>query len=371
VSGCDVANEVTCPEFSAEGQFGANLDIDANVKTFMAAAGTLQVLADDIVADVSAACIDIAVAAGRDSSKWDGKEGSELVKAACDEASLGLDAAFAAAGNASLQVLVEGGECKVSVDATADCYAKCDVEGKCTPGELEVQCEPGKLAGKCEGTCKGSCEGGSVTCNGACSATCTGTCTERCIGKCDGADSQDKCNGTCEGQCTGSCGGTCSGSCEVQEASCQGTCTGECSVEFQEPYCTGKVTEPSCDIDAECKANCQASVQAEAVCTPPKVTVNVIGEGTATLSAVADALAKHLPVLIETSAERGEIAVDAAETLATSGEAIVNGAAELSVKAGACAIAAATAAANASIEIKVSVQASASVSSSAGARTSQ
>ncbi|MBK8252841.1 MAG: hypothetical protein IPK82_09250 [Polyangiaceae bacterium] len=368
VSGCDVAKEVGCPEFSAEGEFGANLDIDADVRTFMVAAGTLSVLGDDMVASVSAACVDIATAAGRDPSAWDGKEGSELVKAACDEATLGLDAVFAAAGNASLQVYVTGGECRVDVDASADCYAKCDVSGQCTPGELEVQCEPGKLAGSCSGSCSGSCEGGTIACQGECSATCTGSCNAECIGKCDGADSTGVCNGECVGQCRGTCDGTCSGSCTYQELTCEGTCTGNCSVEFQEPYCTGKIVEPSCDLDAECKAQCEASIQAEAVCTPPDVDIAIVGEGTAELAAVVDALVVHLPILIELGVERGQVAVDAATSLADSGQAIVDKAGELTVKAGVCAAVAADAAIAASINIEVSVKASASVSSSAGAR---
>ena len=260
VSGCGVAKEVGCPEFSASANFGESLEIDADVKTFMMAAGQLEILGNAMVADVSAACVDIATAAGRDSSTWSGLEGSELVEVACQEADAGFTAVLAAAGDVSIQFLVEGGECKVSLEATADCYAQCDVSGECTPAQLEAKCEPGKLAGTCSGECTGRCEGGTVTCQGSCSATCTGTCDANCVGKCNGTESSGACDGECVGQCTGTCDGSCSGSCEYTGLTCEGTCHGECSVDFQAPYCEGKFTPPECDLDAECKANCETSV---------------------------------------------------------------------------------------------------------------
>jgi hypothetical protein len=367
VSGCGVAQDVACPEFTAEGNFGESLDIDVDVKTFMQAAGRLEILGEQMVADVGAACVDIATAAGRDPATWANLEGSELVEIACQEADAGVQAALAAAGNVSIEFLVEGGECKASLTATADCYAQCDVSGQCTPGQLEAQCEPGKLAGSCSGECTGSCEGGTIACQGECSATCTGSCAGSCIGRCDGTESSGQCAGECDGRCEGTCEGTCSGSCTYEAVQCQGTCQGQCSVEFQEPYCTGKFTPPECDIDAECRANCEASISAQAECTPPTVTYNVVGGGTAELIAVADALEKHLPTLILNGIERGQAIVDYGLTIQASAEKIIDKAETLSIKAGACAGVAASAVASASINIQVSVEASASVSGSASA----
>lgn len=366
-SGCDVAREVGCPEFSEEAEFGAGLAIDADVRMFMQAAGRIQVLAREMVADVGVACVDIALAAGRDPAAWAGKEGSRLVQAACGEAEAGIREAFAAARGASLEVLVEGGECRVSLDAAAECNARCDVSGECTPAELEVRCEPGKLAGRCEGQCNGACEGGTIECHGTCSATCTGSCAGDCLGTCDGTTSRGACAGQCVGQCTGTCDGTCDGACKYRQLRCGGTCTGECSVEFQEPYCTGNLTPPRCDVDADCRAGCEARLQAEAECTRPRVTVGVVGEGTAQLAAVAGALAAHLPILVQAGFERGQALVDAAASLATSGHAIASAAGELTLKAGVCAAVAAEAAVAASLQIEVSVKASVSVSGSAGA----
>jgi hypothetical protein len=372
LSGCDVAREVGCPEFSEEGDFGARLELDADVRAFMVASGRIQVLAEQMIADVGVACVDIALAAGRSPAAWAGKEGPQLVQAACAEAEAGIRSAFESARGASLAILVDGGQCSVRVEAAADCFARCDVSGECSPGELEVQCEPGKLAGRCEGACNGSCEGGTVACHGTCSATCTGRCAGDCVGTCDGRESpRGACAGECIGQCTGSCDGSCNGSCEYQQLSCEGTCTGQCSGELKAPHCTGNVTPPSCDLDADCKAACEASVQAEASCTPPRVGVKIVGEGTRELALVAEALATHLPVLVQAGFERGQALVEAVASLAESGKEIASAAGELTLKAGVCAAVAAEAAVTASIHIEVSVQASASISTAAGARVVQ
>ncbi len=365
IAGCNVIGDAACPEWGAD--YGASLDADvsADVKTFMLSAGKFSELADEMVVKISTACVNIAVATGRSDSAWSGKEGSDLVEAACNEANLGMKAVLDAAGDISIEFIVEGGECHASIKATSDCYAQCDVSGSCTPAQLEAKCEPGKLAGTCSGECTGRCEGGSVTCQGACEATCTGTCSETCIGKCDGTESKGQCNGECVGQCTGSCDGTCSGKCEYEAVQCSGTCHGECSVEFQEPYCEGTFTPPECDLDANCKANCEASVEAEAECTPPTVTLNVVGTGTADLEALVTALETNLPEVLLYAAERGETLKATATSLVTSGEAIASGTAELSAKAVACMVPAVEAATSASIKVEVSVSASAEVSSTA------
>jgi hypothetical protein len=369
LTGCGTLSDVACPEWGVD--YGASLgtQVSADVRTFMVAAGTFSELADEMVAKVSTACINIAVATGRSSSAWDGKEGGDLVQAACDEADAGMQAVFAAAGDISVEFLVEGGECKASITATGDCYATCEGAAECTPAQLEAKCEPGKLAGSCSGECTGSCDGGTIACQGSCDATCTGSCDANCIGRCDGTESSGACAGECDGQCTGSCDGTCSGKCEYQAVTCEGTCHGDCSVEFQEPYCEGKFTPPECNIDVDCKASCDASIQAEAVCTPPKVSFNVIGTGTADLTALAAAIETNLPDILLYAYERGVLLKDTGVQLVTSGEAIANGSAELSTKAVACLVPAVAAATDASIKVEVSVSVSASVAGTAQSRS--
>lgn len=365
VSGCDVVSSAACPDFNADAKFGANLDIDADVKTFMQAAGNFQILGKQMVQEVGDACVKIAKATGGDESKWSGKEGSEYVKAACTEADAKLTAALQ---GVTIQVLIEGGQCKVSLQATAECNASCDVSGKCTPAQLEAKCEPGKLAGKCEGECQGSCsaDAGSVQCTGSCDATCTGTCAGTCNGRCDGQPSSAACAGQCEGQCSAECTGQCSGRCTYTDpkVACAGTCHGDCTVAYKAPYCEGKFQPPECDIDADCQANCEASATAQAECTPPTVSYSLSNQAGTDLTALAKALEEALPIFIVNTVDRGEGLVASADAMVTAGDKIA-AKSDLAVDAAACATAAAAAAVSAALDIKVSVQFSLSVSATA------
>jgi len=370
VSGCDIVSSAACPDFNASANFGANLDIDADVKTFMQAAGNFQVLGEAMVQEVGDACAKIAVAAGGDKSLWDGKTGSEYVKAACTEADAKLAAAL---DGVTIVFTIEGGQCKVSLQATAECNASCDVSGKCTPGQLQAKCEPGKLAGKCEAECKGSCsaDAGSIQCTGSCDAQCTGTCAGNCNGRCDGAASSGPCGGMCEGQCDTECTGTCSGRCTYTDPSvvCSGTCHGDCTVDYKAPYCEGEFQPPECDIDAECQANCEASATAQAECTPPTMGYALTSPNGTDLTALAQVLEETVPVFVVNTIDRGQGLVAAADALVTSGDKIA-GKADLAVDAAACAGAAALAAADAALNIKVSVQFSLSVSATATGQAS-
>jgi hypothetical protein len=351
-----------CDELHAA-DFGASLDIDAKLKVFMEASARFETLGTEMINDAATSCINIATAAGGDPAKWQGKTGSDLAKAACDEAAAKVNDVFAAAANAqiTIDVVVTGGHCEASLDATASCNAKCDVSGKCTPGQLEAKCEPGKLAGSCTGECSGSCDvqGGSVDCQGSCGGTCTGTCNGTCSAK-DG-------NGNCVGKCTGSCTGSCGGTCDVvaPKATCMGTCHGSCTVDFQAPKCEGTFTPPECNLDADCQASCNASINAQADCTPPAVEFAVNGDMAAVqnLQAVIDVLTTELPKLVLNAVDRGEAAVANVTALVDASGSLE--AAFTSGKAFACAAAAVEAAASASVNVSVSVEVSASVSGSA------
>jgi modification target Cys-rich repeat protein len=368
LAGCSVIGDAACPDFNEGANFGAALDLDANVKTFMQAAGRFDILGQQMVADVGAACIKVAVAAGGDEGKWSGKEGSDLVEAACTEADERLKIVL---NGVTVNVAIAGGGCQASLQATADCNAQCDVNAKCTPAELQAQCEPGKLSGSCSAECKGSCDikGPSVACSGTCGGTCSGTCGGTCAGKCDGTESTGDCKGMCEGTCQGGCEGSCNGTCTYTPgtAQCSGTCHGDCSVEYQEPYCEGKLTPPKCDIDAKCEANCEASVQAQAECTPPAISYELKAADGTDLTALAAALQEALPVFIVNTVDRGEGLVQSADALVTSGQAIANAAGDLSVEASACAGVALDAAVAAAANVSVSVQFSVKVSASASA----
>jgi hypothetical protein len=359
VEGCD-------KDFTAEANWGANLDIDYRVKSFMGASGALVTLSSAMLNDVTEACIGIASATKRDATKWESLEGADRLKAACDEANLGMDEVIKANAMVTIGLLVEGGGCQASLSATADCNAKCDVMGGCTPAQLEAKCEAGKLSGTCSAQCTGSCTakaGASVMCAGTCGATCNGDCAGTCAVK--------DANGKCAGRCDGTCNGTCSGRCDYQagaSASCDGRCTGECSVEFQAPSCEGKLTPPECMLDADCEASCRAQVQAEAVCTPPTVKLEINGAASADFMALVTALETHLPKLIQNIGVRGEATIDAADTLVTVGQNL-DDAITSSGKALVCTTLAATSSVKASVNIQVSVEASASIGGKAGAAT--
>jgi hypothetical protein len=178
--------------------------------------------------------------------------------------------------------------------------------------------------------------------------------------------------GKCAGRCSGTCNGTCSGSCELEASAkvqCEGTCRGGCSVEFTEPHCEGKFEPPMCNVDADCSANCNASVQAEAECTPPKVTYEIVGGvSTAELTTLVNALQLELPKLLVNAVDRGQAIADSAAAMEASAEGVVD-AAGTSGKAFVCATAAASAALTASVNVSVSFQASASVSGKASGGT--
>lgn len=351
VQGCD-------SDFTAEAQWGANLDIDSRVKSFMGASGALVTLSSAMVKDVTDSCIGIATATNRDAAAWDKLEGADRLTAACNEATAGMDAVFKANAMVTIGVLVEGGGCEAKLNASADCYAGCQGSASCTPAQLEAKCEPGQLAGTCSAQCSGSCTakvGAKVACDGRCSATCNGTCNGTCAVK--------DANGNCAGRCDGDCAGTCSGTCEYKAgamASCDGTCKGSCDVEFTAPHCEGKLTPPECMMDVDCEASCRAQVQAEAVCTPPTVKIEVNGGASADFMALVDALQTHLPKLIQNIGVRGQATLDAADTLVSVGNNLGD-AITSSGKALICTTVATTAAVNASVEVKVSVEASASV----------
>ena len=376
VGGCsDVADALTCgDDFKAEAQWGAQTNLDANIKSYMAASGALVTISGEMVKDVTDACVGIATASKRDAAKWESLKGAERLKMACAEANLGMDEIFKANAMISFGVLVEGGGCEVNLDATATCNAKCDVTGMCTPAQLEAKCDPGQIAGTCTAQCSGSCTANvdaTVACKSACSATCKGTCAASAgsSGEC----SRYAANGDCDGRCDGDCNGTCSGTCDIEAgamASCDGTCRGGCSVAYEAPHCEGKLTPPECNLDADCEAGCRSQVQAEAVCTPPRVTVQIEGGASSDFLALVEALELHLPKLIQNVGVRGEATLEAANTLADVGSNL-GASVTASGKAFVCTTLATTAAVTASVDIKVSVEASASVGGKAGASSAQ
>jgi hypothetical protein len=378
----DMAKVEAIESFDFEKEFKLKAEVAAKIKAGAAAAAEMKALSEKIDGDLRVACGNLAHDLG---AQGDFKDGQEACKAANKAIA---DVKAKAGANAQIKLDATEPHCGVDVHAYGDCAGHCDATVQ--PGKAEVKCAPGKLQGQCSGKCQGECEANAAAqctgeCHGSCDADIKGSCSGKCAGKCDGkvidAKANGKCDGTCEGKCDaeakGECKGKCGGACKINgQAECKGTCTGSCSVEMQAPKCTGKVEPPQ--MSAECKAKCDASVQAKAECTPPHIVVRITGAADAQAEAkLRTALEKDLGAVIKVAAGTGRGAVELADNMKVVIEGVqagVTGAGDAMTVARlqACIAApfkgALDAVANvkASVNVSVSVQASASGSAKAG-----
>jgi hypothetical protein len=382
-----------CPANTADASaimganFGFKGDLEGRVKAGLAAGADLQKIAVDLEAEVATACGNLAKDLGATDDQIKPKEAGpgKKAEAACNAAVKAIGDIKAKASG-KLKVDVKPPVCSASVDAMANCAGSCDAKIK--PGEAKVTCEGGKLSGECSGACQGDCEvqagakcegtcGG--TCDGECSGDISGKCDGTCNGKCDGKDSKAKCAGNCDGKCTGgkaeaTCHGECKGSCNATctataKGECKGTCSGSCSVQMKAPKCSGEVKPP--EMSAECKAHCNASVNANLECKPAMVTVTISGAADATAAAkLKTAFEKDLPALLKvTLSMKGKLeGITAGVKASLEGvKGAAQGDAGAALKVAGCFAASLKAQAEASVSINVSVKASASASGSASA----
>lgn len=254
-------------------------------------------------------------------------------------------------GTAGLRVEIDAvpPHCEVSVDAYASCAGSCDASF--TPGSAEIQCEGGEISGRCSASCQGSCV---ADVSGSCSGTCEGSCN----GTCSAQGPNGSCNGTCNGQCNGRCA-------VRAQASCQGECRGGCSVAYTEPHCSGRVVPPR--VSAECRASCDARLNASASCTPARVSLRITGN----VSSDLEARVTRLRAAVENG--YGNILDVAAKTerVASTGAALVENAqrlpgavGSLAANAAICAGTAVSSAVSSVAKVQVSVSVSVQVSGS-------
>jgi hypothetical protein len=364
-------------------EFKLDVAASGKVKAGLEAAAELRDLSAQIDGDLKTACGTLASNLGERGSYASGED-------ACRAAIRAMGAARAKIGaKAKIALVVRPPRCAASVDAMADCAARCDATVK--PGKLDVQCKGGELSGECSGSCQGSCDmsaGGQCDgeCSGSCSAEFSGSCDGNCNGKCDGKTSKGvacagKCEGKCDGEAKGSCKGKCEGHCEFHAAAkCQGTCTGKCSVEFKAPRCTGDVEPPK--VSAHCKARCDAHVSGKLECTPAHVALRI--EGAADAHAAASykaALEKSLPAVLKVAIGMkdrvGKVAGSVrgvVEGIQASAEGMSKGGPVAAARFVGCVAepfkAALDAAASLQASVKVSVDVKASASASAGGKAS-
>ncbi len=263
--------------------------------------------------------------------------------------------------------------CNVSVNAYAQCVGRCDASF--TPAMSTLRCEGGEIRGGCSGTCTGSC---SATVSGSCMGSCEGTCTTSCTGECRGfcegmcatrgpdGSCAGACTGTCRGTCSTGCTGSCTGSCVASaSASCTGECRGSCSVEFTEPRCTGTVTPPMADVD--CRASCNASVNATAECTPATARLVVVGtlsgDAQARFDATNRAITAQYGNVLKIGAQLARIGA-AVSDLAEAGQRLGGAVGGLTANAVACTADAALRVRTMIPRVQVTVQVSVSVGAS-------
>lgn len=329
---------------SCSGDLGAGAAAQ-KVEAFIASAAAFHQSAVDLDNGLREGCLQIGSSLEIPQGELAGPAGPEGTRRICERAGRQLrDEITALRGSANLRLSmqVQPPSCSVSVDAYGRCAADCDVSYR--PGSAEIRCEGGELRGTCSAQCTGSC---AVDVSGRCEGTCEGECSAR--------DAQGRCTGTCVGRCVAQASG-----------SCAGECRGGCSVAFTEPRCTGRVQPP--EVNADCRAACDARLSAQASCQPGRAVLTVDG------NVASDLEARVRRVRAALGSGFGAVLMvrDRVQTTARTGEALARAIAELpsaardvGASAAICATSSVAAVAEAVSSVNVSVQVSVSVSASA------
>ena len=354
-----------CNELSGGPSSVQSLSIDGDTKAFVMATANLVALVDDGEKAVLTACVgiddDLDV-----NDTWsakapkNGARPDDEVTEACHQASLKIHAVLTAA-QAQCSLFVSPAHCTVDEEAEVKCESACSSKETCQPGDITTLCSPAQLTGECDGECKAH-----ATCEGRADAEtlCTGTCALDCDGQCDGVTIHQK-------HCAGRCEGMCDGDCTVADdahVSCGSNvhCRGGCTVAYKAPECETTVTPPVCSVSQSCQSSCKSSVETTSSCEPAGVSLECNGSVTADVDAVVATVKKNLPPIIALVQAKGQLALDAANEVATTGKVVANNVTTLSGKAVACATSAVSADASAAASLNVSVNASTSVSGSVG-----
>jgi hypothetical protein len=355
----DLAKEcgLACPA-DGEGIVAGNFSISgvASIDAFFGAVVNFNAKANLVADNISSEVAKIKARLGLEADATAAEVKAKIV------ADFQLDA------DAELVVKYQEPKCEVSVKATVEATARCDVNVE--PGSATVQCSgsceveasamaecSGDATLKCSGTatgpnleCMGDCSGtceltAAATCEGTCKGTCMGTCSagtgqnNECNGECDGM-----CQGTCEMTAKGTCSGQCKGTCEYTPPMATGMCEGGATVKCEASAsgsvecngkCEGEVTPPS--ASAECEASAKAEAQANVECTPPQVTLEYTLDASLTGQARLDAQAKFEAFLtgfvdsygkIVAELKRADIVLEAGAQVATAADGALDGAFE-------------------------------------------
>lgn len=362
-NGCSAVSDATGAVCCKEYQPGTDMlttdfKVDASIKgqftAFAQASGDIATVGGNAVADVTGSCTAIATDLGADPQDPGaaGLAGTALMNFWCNKAVAQINANFTATGVAKAQLTLQYDppQCSMSLSAQADCQAKCDVSGMCDIKANPPTCTGGTLEVDCKGGCTASGTAPSFDCTGSCSGNCTGSCEAQggvavdCTGHCDGTcaagtagngvQTDGSCKGTCSGHCTidatapkVTCKGTCSGQCDAKCTAAPGQasvkCGGKCDVQATPLECKGGTLSGGCMVDAKCSGSCNASVQAKATCTEPKLVIAFSGSVKAgaegQYNALLNTLETNLPKLLVVVEGRGKAFGDAFGAVITGG----------------------------------------------------
>ncbi|HEX7664336.1 MAG TPA: hypothetical protein VF407_07500 [Polyangiaceae bacterium] len=393
-------NSVCCTDFQpgtdmASIDFGGDVSVKGQIRAFAQASGDMSALAGTAMADVTAACKNMAVDLGADpnDAAANGKTGGDLLTFWCTtKAVASIQASVSASVEGSISLAIQPPVCDVSVTAQASCDASCDVSGKCDVQANPPTCTGGQVEVSCSGTCTGSASA-QIDCSGSCSGNCSGGCTAEggvdCTGKCDGtceaggstggsgAQADGTCKGVCKGtcsvtapnvKCSGSCSGKCDAECSPPQGQASVTCSAGCSDPKATPIsCKGGKLEGGCQVDAKCQANCNASAQAKASCTPPSVTINAQLKAGADVqfAVLVKTLQTNLPALLLVIQAQGSAFLGQMQAVAQAGIDITGGGG-LDVKSSACLVNMGASAASAVANFTTTLKGAASVTTSLG-----
>jgi len=354
--------------------FGVDASIKGEFSVFAQAGSDFSATATAAANDVATACRAIAVDLGADpdGANKAGKTGRDALSFWCDQAVAQITANFGAGGKfaaaASLKIAVEPARCEASISATADCQAKCTVEGSCDIKATPPTCKGGTLTVDCSGSCDVTAQEPKISCTGSCQGSCEGACEAsvngavQCDGTCEGTcaasggantgpQADGSCKGTCNGKCTaragvsatcsGTCSGKCTGKCSASPGGVSAKCSGKCDAQATPLTCEGGTLEGGCNVSADCKANCSASVSAKAECTPPSITI-VAGAGLNgklldEYRAALRSLEANLPNLLLVLQARGQAFIDTGKAFVTAA-ANIAASGNLGIKGTACGV---------------------------------
>ncbi len=346
-----MATTLGCPGGFLGGTIGGNCrgDLGATaaanrVEAFVAAANDFSSAATALQTSLLTACRRMGGDLGIPAGELGGGDGTDATRTACERVTRQVrEDLTSLRGTASVRVdvVLVPPRCEVSIDAYGRCAGGCDASY--TPGTAEVRCEGGELRGTC-----------TAQCTGQCAVEVTGRCAGTCEGGCSGNMAGGRCDGDCQGRCVASATG-----------SCAGECRGGCSVALREPRCTGRVEPPR--VSADCRATCDARLDAQATCTPGRADLRITGEVSSDLQARVTRLRAALGGgFVEILAIRGraERVVRSGETLGRAIGELPSAARSIGLQAGACAVSAVTATTSALASVQVSVSVSVSVSGS-------